>query len=610
MIRKLFLSVTAVCIAATVFSQTTPKDSTTLPEVLVETGTGVQVNRNRLPLSITVVTRQQLDESGESALLPVLNGRVPGLFVTERGITGFGVAQNAAGQVTIRGIGQNPTTGVLILIDGHPQFMGIMGHPLADSYIASSAEKVEVIRGAASVLYGTNAMGGVVNIITRKNEADGLHGEARLLYGSYDTRKYSVSGGFKKNKFSVFVAGNHDQTDGHRANADFRIDNGYVKLGYDFSPHLKLSADFSLANFKTNDPGPDTANAVKGNSLDITRGYAAMGLVNTSGRFPGSLKFFYNFGVHDISDGFHSRDNNYGLNFSQSAKPWKGNTITVGADLVRYGGAAHTVAGPMVIPFVDTTLHEEGIYALVQQSFWDKLTLTGGLRYQHHSVYGGQWIPSAGFSFLANATTVLKASVSKGFRSPTIRELFMFNHNPLLRPERVMNYEVSAENYFAGRKLRTELTLFDVHGKNLIVTGAMGALYNGGTVRNKGIEFAADYKLSGIFSGNLTYSYTHMKAAVFATPRHHLFAGGTARWTKLSLSLNGEYVNGLNTEPVPGAPVHTEDYVLMNAKAGYAITRHLQVFISGDNLLDQRYETIRYYGMPGATVFGGVNLRL
>src|ERR1035437_1268414 len=78
------------------------EDTILLKDVIVTTGTPVKVNKNNVPMSVTVVTRKQIEESNESALLPVLNGRVPGLFVTERGITGFGVANNAAGQITIR----------------------------------------------------------------------------------------------------------------------------------------------------------------------------------------------------------------------------------------------------------------------------------------------------------------------------------------------------------------------------------------------------------------------------------------------------------------------------------------------------------------------------
>ena len=162
---NLFILATTSCLL-TYFSTNAQQnfnlsDTIQIKEVVV-TGTPVKVTRDNVPMSVSVVNKTQIEESDESALLPVLNGRVPGLFVTERGITGFGVATGSAGQISIRGIGGNPTTGVLMLIDGHPQFMGIMGHPLPDSYVASDVERVEVIRGPASILYGTNAMGGAV----------------------------------------------------------------------------------------------------------------------------------------------------------------------------------------------------------------------------------------------------------------------------------------------------------------------------------------------------------------------------------------------------------------------------------------------------------------
>ena len=91
-------------------------DTIQIKEVVI-TGTPVKVNRNNVPMSVSVVNNSQIGESDESSLLPILNGRVPGLFVTERGVTGFGVAAGSAGQISIRGIGGNPTTGVLMLIE-------------------------------------------------------------------------------------------------------------------------------------------------------------------------------------------------------------------------------------------------------------------------------------------------------------------------------------------------------------------------------------------------------------------------------------------------------------------------------------------------------------
>lgn len=105
--KQVLLFIAAFLIAIPAFSQDSIKifkDTITIKEVVI-TGTPVKVNKNNVPMAVSVVTRQQISESNESALLPVLSGLVPGLFVTERGITGFGVSNGAAGQITIRGIG-------------------------------------------------------------------------------------------------------------------------------------------------------------------------------------------------------------------------------------------------------------------------------------------------------------------------------------------------------------------------------------------------------------------------------------------------------------------------------------------------------------------------
>ena len=173
MVKNVVLFIIAVVIISkSGFSQQNKsifKDPININEVII-TGSKTSVNRNNVPLTVSVVSKEKIENSSESALLPVLSEQVPGLFVTERGITGFGVSTGSAGQISLRGIGGSPNTQVLVMLDGNPQFMGIMGHPLPDAYISSDVEKVEVIRGPASTLYGTNAMGGVINIITKEQK--------------------------------------------------------------------------------------------------------------------------------------------------------------------------------------------------------------------------------------------------------------------------------------------------------------------------------------------------------------------------------------------------------------------------------------------------------
>jgi len=583
-------------------------DTIQIEEVVV-TGTPTKVNRNNVPLSVSVVNRATIEESDESALLPILNGRVPGLFVTERGVTGFGVAAGSAGQISIRGVGGNPTTGVLMLIDGHPQFMGIMGHPLPDSYVASDAERVEVIRGPASILYGTNAMGGVINIITKKQTQEGIHGNARVSYGSYNTQKYMGSVGYKKEKFSAFISGNHDQTDGHRSHSDFKITNGYTKLGYSFNEHFYATADFSLASYKAADPGPDTINAKVGETIDIMRGYGAFTLQNEFEKASGAFKFFYNFGEHDITDGFHSLDNNFGVNFYESLHLFEGNSVTAGIDYTQYGGMAENLKamGGKGIVFADTTVTEFGTYLFVQQTLAENLTLNAGLRYQNHSQYGDQWIPSAGFAWKLGELTTWKGNVSKGFRSPTIRELFLWGPNPNLNPETIISYETGISKLFLNNKMSTELTVYSLSGDNLIVTVPNQGLQNSGEVNNKGIEVTINTEVTENLTLNATYSYIHMENPVYATPEHHIYFNANYRLNKLLLTANIQQISNLDNDPAPN--FNFENYTLLNAKASYNLLKNLSLYVSAENLLNQTYAVNQYYTMPGTTVFGGINFR-
>lgn len=594
-------------------------DSVRMDEVIV-TGSRPAVNLRNLPMSVSVVEERQIERRFEPSLLPVLTEQVPGLFITGRGVMGYGVAAGAAGGMKIRGVGGEPTSGVLVLIDGHPQYMGLMGHPLADSYQSMNAERVEVVRGPASILYGSNAMGGVVNIITKKGQADGVYNTARLMYGSFNTLNVEVSNAVRKGKFNSFAALNYSRTDGHRKDMGFGGWGGYLKLGYDFTAHWKAFADVNLNHFAASNPGSVTAPLIDNDAL-ITRGMTSFSLDNRYERTSGSLKFFYNFGYHKIDDGhspgqpspdyrFRSRDRMLGITAYQSYRLFTGNQTTLGADYQRSGGRAWNRYPNRDEQLADKTLNDVAVYLNMQQTLARWMTLNAGVRMDYNPHFGAQWVPQFGISCPIAPETVLKAILSKGFRTPTIREMYMFPpQNPDLRPERLMNYEFSVTQSFWQRKLSLSANVYYLKGDNTIQAvfdGNRPINVNTGRIENYGVELTARYRAarSLAFSGN--YSWLHMEYKILAAPQHKLYAGIDFIRPRWSVSTGVQYVRGLYTDlKAPG----TEQFVLWNLRASWQASSVVELFARGENLLAQDYEINAGYPMPRATVFGGVNLR-
>ena len=178
--KKILGAMAATMVSSLLFGQT---DTVSIQEVVV-TGTRNEVDIRHLPMTVTVIGQQKLIEQNHQSILPAVMQQVPGLFVTSRAVMGYGVSGGGSGAINIRGIGGSPNTDVLVLIDGHPQYQGIFGHPISDSYQTMMTERVEVLRGPASVLYGSNAMGGVISIVTRSMKYSGIK--------SPDTNVFSV----------------------------------------------------------------------------------------------------------------------------------------------------------------------------------------------------------------------------------------------------------------------------------------------------------------------------------------------------------------------------------------------------------------------------------
>lgn len=597
-------------------AQTVGKDTISLGEITVVSTTKTQINRNQTPSTISVVTRDEIEADGESALLSVLSGRIPGLFVTERSVTGFGVSSGSAGSVNIRGVGGGNK--VLMLLDGQPQWAGIFGHHLPDTYVSSDAEKVEVIRGPGSILYGSNAMGGVINVITRKAQQEGIKGQARVQYGSYNTQKYMANAGMKENKLNLFASVNHDRTDGHRDNSKFYITNGFIKAGYEISNNWKVSGDAMIAKFKSNNPG-SLDQPMTDNWVDALRSSYSLSVENNYFKTSGALKAFYNYGNHEVNDGwkngkprdylFESRDHNAGFMLYQSAHLFKGNLLTAGLDYKNWGGHAWNQFVDKTVDIIDKTVNETALYLLAQQILFQKLTLNTGVRLEMNQVYGNEWIPQIGVNYQFNKNTIVKTSLSKGFRSPNIRDLYMYvAANPNLRPESMMNYDFSIIQKSLNGKLDVELTAFYIDGKDMIQTILIDGKMlneNTGSFINKGFELAVNYHIIPSLKVSGNYSFLHTNKPIIAAPKHMAFIEASWRIKKLTLSANTQYIDKLYTKI--GNDSQTENYILLDARVFYQFSKNFSLFINGNNLTGRRYTINEGFPMPRATVMGGVD---
>jgi iron complex outermembrane receptor protein len=602
----------------------TMKDSIQLDEIIV-TGTRTETNIRNLPASVTVVGSKAIESRFEPSLLPTIVEEVPGLFITARGVMGYGVSSGAAGGMKIRGVGDSPTTGVLLLIDGHPQYMGLMGHPLPDSYQAMMAERVEVVRGPASVLYGSNALGGVINIITKQPTDDGIKTNIRAMYGSYNTVSSEANNYVRAGKFSSYLSFGYNHSDGTRENMEFNQYSAYGKFGYDFTTNWKAFVDLSITNFDAANPGA-VGDPMIDNDVDVTRGVTSLSIENRYGRTSGALKFFYNFGMHEIDDGyrpggnprnyhFRSTDNMFGISLYQAFDLFTGNRITAGFDLQRNGGHAWNsfLNDSPDVEIINRGINDVAGYLNVEQRIFSKLMLNAGIRVDNNSKSGTEWIPQAGLSLPISRATVLKAIVSKGFRNPTIREMYMFPpQNPDLQPERLMNYELSFSQKLLDYRLGFDVNLFYIKGDNAIQsipTSEGPRNLNIGKIENYGLELASYYRITPNFRLSANYSWLNMKYKITAAPEHKLYAGFDYAVSIWRFASGVQYIGNLYTS-VAAANTMKDSFTLWNARIACRVWKPLELFVKGENLLAQEYSINAGYPMPGITVFGGINLKL
>ena len=511
---------------------------------------------------------------------------------------------------------------------------------------AGGVSGIEVLKGSQSTLYGSDAVAGVIGISTLGGIELGVHHDVTVEAGSRGTVRggYRLTGATETGRFSLGLNGL--TTDGISrvlSNGAPPLDNdpasleldGYRNFTGNFAGEQQLNENFSVfaygllikADGEFDDSGnPPTDNEFNTGNTTQKAGRVGFNLDLLDGRFKSTVSaqvFDVDRNLHIVS-GFGPFDANYrGLRKKVDyqgtfeATDWA--TLQFGADHERQSARVTDNYGTDTSDAFSLT----GVWAQAILEPVDNLTLTAGGRHDQHSVFGGYdtWRLTGAYLF-PDFGTKLHASVGTGYRAPSLYELYApwGTGNPALRPEQSFSFDVGFEQTLLDGRLVADVTYFQLDTDNLIDYSYATSSYVQlpGVTRRRGVEASLVWQAAAWLDLEAAYTYTHTKQPDgLERPRipvHDVALSATIRpaekWT-----VTGTARAVLDTtdriSPSWGTfvDVDLDDFVLVDARVAYQWNENTEVYVRGENLLEQKYEVVKGYGMPGIGVFAGVKAR-
>lgn len=644
--RTLVLAALAAVLSSPLAAQDSRDQSAPpLKHDIVVTATRLETPEKKVGSSLTVVSGEELVRTGHAFVLDALEA-VLGLSTVRNGGPG------ATSSVSIRGANSEHT---LFLLDGLELNDPINPSRSYDiSHLAlSEVERIEILRGPQGLLYGSDALGGVVNIITRAGR-----GRPRLtLASSADTlgsaaADLALSGSGAKTDYSLAFF--HERTAGVSAASSAYAGNtekdGYrnlslaARFGYAPRPGSRLTFTVRAAQARTEldnfgGPGGDDPNNVQNYGSLLVRGQYRD--LSRGGRWERTLSLSWLGASRENTNGVdasHPDERDEGLYHSGLFKlDWQNNlflhpshTLTAGLEIEEETGRSDYISesayGPYESRFPAARAGSTGAYVLDHWEIRDRFFLTAGVRADRHSRAGAAVTFRIAPAYVIAATgTRLKATIGTGFKSPSLYQLFApptsFGPvgNPLLRPERALGWDAGVEQSLAGGRVVVGLTWFENNFRGLVDFDYMAGYVNIGRAKTKGLEAAAEGRpAEGL---RLRASYTRLSARdtdagteLFRRPRDKFSAEAGCRLLgRFDLAAEALWVGRRFDRDYSAYPYPTvvlPGYILLDAVATAALGPRLELFFRVDNILDARYETVWGYGSPGLTARTGFRLTL
>jgi vitamin B12 transporter len=567
-----------------------------------------------------IVSREQIDQSRGKDLAQVLN--------EQTGITVSGANSNPGKDKTVflRGASDKYT---LILLDGVPlnDPSQVGGQYDIRLIPLSLIDHIEILKGSQSTPYGSSAVAGVINIITRKAESDRITGEGSLSYGSYNTLKGAADFNRRSKVFDYDLNYQYVNTDGISEAKDTTGKAGFPKNGFNQqafqanlaihpSAGLRIAPYFRYSAFK----GSFSEGAFMGGADPYTASLINTGLTAKLGYSGGTVYANYGYDYTQRSYGgaypsdyqgrFHHAEIFVDQRIAERLH------LTAGLNFQSYNLVKPDTANSIISPYASFFYDWKGLHVEL------------GGRYNHDNKYGNNFTYSFNPSYLVSHTVKLFVNISSGFRAPSVSELFgPYGTNPALQPEKAYTEEAGAQLFLLDQKLSFLADYFDRDVQDVIAyvfdaADPNGHYINQNEQHDHGIETELAY--SPCKKLDLKASYTYVTGAttelvggkdtilhfIDRVPKDNFLFSAAFRISSRLLVSSSLQFTGSKTDSYAGVTLH--GYALWNAYAEYSlIGKSLLVFADLKNITNNtNYYEVYGYSVQGANLICGVHVKL
>jgi vitamin B12 transporter len=619
-----------------------PADSadTALDEVVVV------ANRAPAPLStvgnsVTVLDDEDI-EASQATITSDLLAQTPGITMARTG----GVGQPTS--VYIRGAESDQT---VVVIDGvkmtDPSLPG--GGFDFENLLIGDTSRIEILRGAQSTLYGSDAIGGVIDIVTA-DPTQKSEGSVNLEGGSHGTGDGTANVGGVSDTLMWRAAGSYygtsgipcfDQYLGGRRDCTSQIGNAAGQVRYDLTPDVQLDVRGYLNSSRTDFDGYDTPTGTFGDDSEYGKtqqglGYAGLTWWSPDRSLTNRLSVQYT--GSETRDYDPNAPDNFGDPTTETFYGFGRNVREEYQGTWKFADTGQAVFGAQnehstintvspFSPFLGTGVVVDSGYVQGQYEVLKGLTLTAGGRYDHHSAYGGHGTGQFAAAWLMpDQNTVLRASFGQGFKAPALYQLYSNYGNRALRPETANSWDAGIEHHALQNRLVASATYFQRTSRDLIdffdcftpsplcATEPFGYYANIARSTAHGVELDGSFKATAQLSITANYTWTDTEdrspgASTYGNelPRRPADTANASISYLWPLRLSTDLALRYSAPSFDDAAnqIRLGGYVLLDFRTSMPISDHLQIYARVENLTDRHYEVAYQYGTLGRSAYIG-----